>query len=478
MNQSAHSAPSGASALLSRIASIVGAANVLTDQADMAAHMTEPRDKYHGKSLGVVLPGDTQEVSQVVRMAAEAGIAIVPQGGNTGLVGGQIPSEAGHELVISLRRLNRIRAIDTSSNTMTVEAGCVLETVQNAADDADRLFPLSLASEGSCTIGGNIASNAGGTAVLAYGNTRELVLGLEVVLADGRIWEGLRSLRKDNTGYDLKDLFIGSEGTLGIVTAAVVKLFPKPRTRSTAMVALHTLADAMWLLDIARSTVGPALTAFEFMPRIGLDFILTHAPSTRDPFGEDHPWYVLMEFSSGTEDALDDVLEQVLAEAYEAGHVLDAIPAKSESEAKDFWQLRMLLSEVQRQEGGSIKHDVAVPVAKVPQFVREASDAVTELVPGCRPVPFGHLGDGNVHFNVSQPVGGDKAAFLAQWDAVSEKVHAIVLDMGGTISAEHGIGRMKREMLARTKSAVEMDLMRKIKSVLDPDGILNPGKVL
>ncbi|MCC0017254.1 MAG: FAD-binding oxidoreductase [Rhodobiaceae bacterium] len=466
------------SAVLEQLATAVGAANVITDDADKALFLHELRDLYHGKTRAVIRPGSTDEVAAVMRIASENNLTIVPQGGNTGLVGGQTPFESGHEYVLSLTRMNRIRALDTDGNTITVEAGAVLETVQNAARDAGRLFPLSLGSEGSCTIGGNLATNAGGTAVLAYGNMRELTLGLEVVLSDGSVWEGLRALRKDNTGYDLKDLFIGSEGTLGIITAAVLKLFPLPRATATAFIGLPSPADALALLATAREAVGPALTAFEIIPRIGLDFVLTHAPATRDPLGEEHPWYVLLELSSGVEDTLDETLEAILGAGYEAGQVSDAAIAKSEGEARELWRLRMLLSEVQRHEGGSIKHDIAVPVSRVPQFIREASALVREMVPGCRPVPFGHLGDGNVHFNVSQPVDMDKAAFLDQWERIAEAVHGLTLSMGGTVSAEHGIGRMKRDLLARTKSPVEMELMRRIKLVLDPRGTLNPGKVL
>ncbi|MEZ5877409.1 MAG: FAD-binding oxidoreductase [Tepidamorphaceae bacterium] len=471
-------ASAASEAVLDKIAAIVGPNHVLTGAKEMQPHLKELRDRYHGKAAAIVLPGSTAEVSEVMKIAHKEKIPVVPQSGNTGLVGGQVPFDTGEEIVLSLKRLNQIRAIDTSSNTMTVEAGCILETIQTAAQDAGRLFPLSLGAEGSCMIGGNIATNAGGTAVLAYGNTRELTLGLEVVLADGRIWDGLRALRKDNTGYDLKDLFIGSEGTLGIVTAAVIKLFPLPRAKATALIAMPTPADALELLGMARDAVGPALTAFEFIPRIGLDFVINHAPAVRDPFNEDHPWYVLMEFSSGVEDSLDEIMETILAAGYEAGHISDAVPAKSEADSIAFWRIRMLMSEVQRHEGGSIKHDIAVPVAKVPQFIREATALVQELVPGCRPVPFGHLGDGNVHFNISQPVGADKQDFLAQWERVADAVHKLTLSMGGTISAEHGIGRMKRDLLAQTKSKVEMDMMRAVKKALDPKGILNPGKVL
>jgi FAD/FMN-containing dehydrogenase len=463
--------------LLPRLAAIVGARHVLTEPGDVGPHLVEWRGLFHGACAAVVRPGSTAEVAAVVAACSETGTAIVPQGGNTGLVGGQIPFDTA-QIVLSLQRMDRVRTVDPAGNTITVEAGLTLLGVQQAADAADRLFPLSLASEGSCRIGGNIATNAGGTAVLAYGNARDLVLGLEVVLADGRVWDGLRSLRKDNTGYDLKNLFIGSEGTLGIVTAAVLKLFPKPREVETALVAVPDPMAALALMDRALARLGRSLTTFELMPRFGIDVVLRHGEGTRDPFANAHPWYVLMELSSGTEGTLRDVVEVILAEAIEAGDVIDAVIAESLDQRLDFWRLREVMSEVQSREGGSIKHDVAVPVAATPAFIAEASAAVMALVPGCRPLPFGHLGDGNIHFNVSQPLGMDKAAYLARWEEMNAVVHDITRRHGGSISAEHGIGILKRELLPGVKSEVEMDLMRTLKRTLDPKGLLNPGKVL
>ena len=399
----------------------------------------------------------------------------MPQGGNTGLVGGQIP-HAG-ELVLSLNRLDRIREVDATSNTMTCEAGVVLAKAQDAAAAAERLFPLSLAAEGSCTIGGNLSTNAGGTAVLAYGNARDLVLGLEVVLADGREWNGLRKLKKDNTGYDLKNLFIGAEGTLGVITAAVLKLFPRPRAVETAYVGLASPADALALLNLAGERVGGTVTSFELMSRTSVEFALRHGPGCRDPLGTPHPWYVLIELSSQAA-GLRGALEDLLGAAAEQGRVTDATIAASLDQRKAFWHLRDMLSDVQRFEGGSIKHDISVPVAAVPDFIAQASAAVEALIPGCRPAAFGHLGDGNVHFNVSQPVGGDAAQYLARWDEMGTVVNRIVTELHGSISAEHGIGQLKRDLLADVKDQVALELMRALKRTLDPNGILNPGKVL
>ena len=463
--------------LINRLVAAVGEAHVLTKAHDVEPHMIEWRDLFRGACAAVVRPGSTAEVSAVMAIAAELQTPVVPQGGNTGLVGGQIPFDTG-AIVISLQRLNRVRTVDPASNTMIVEAGLTLSGVQAAAETADRLFPLSLASEGSCTIGGNIAANAGGTAVLAYGNTRDLVLGLEVVLADGRIWNGLRSLRKDNTGYDLKNLFIGSEGTLGIVTAAALKLYPRPKAIETALIALETPEAMLALFERASARAGRMLTTFEFMPAIGLEFVLRHAAGTRDPFTERYPWVVLMELTSGTEGSLRPVLEGILEGALEAVEAVDAVLAESLDQRKALWKLREDLSEVQRFEGGSIKHDISVPIATLPRFLSEASDAVTRLVPGCRVVAFGHFGDGNVHFNVSQPVGMDKPAYIARWEEMNALVHAIVTTLHGSISAEHGIGILKRDLLPEVKSTVELDLMRAIKQTLDPTGVLNPGKVL
>lgn len=362
---------------------------------------------------------------------------------------------------------------------MTVDAGVILQQAQEAAEKAGRLFPLSLASEGSCQIGGNLSTNAGGTAMLAYGNARDMVLGLEVVLADGRVWNGLRALRKDNTGYDLKDLFIGAEGTLGIITGAVLKLFPKPEEYATAFAGLKSVDDAGRFFSIARGLASRDLTAFELIPRLGLEMAMKHGQNVRDPLAEPHDWYVLMELSGReTDGSAAEKLEHILTAVLEQELAQDAVIATSLSQRDDFWRPREVMSEVQGLEGGSIKHDVSVPVARIPEFIARANALVTEMVPDCRPVPFGHYGDGNIHYNVSQPVGADKAAFMANWDSLTSAVHEIVLELNGSISAEHGIGRMKRDTLKKVKSDVELDIMRGIKNLLDPNAILNPGKML
>lgn len=463
--------------LIGRFIAIVGAAHAITDLDEMAPHMREWRDRYHGRSPLVLRPGTVDEVSRILALANETHTPIVPQGGNTGLVGGQIPSERGTEIVVSLSRLNRIRDVDSEGNTLTVDAGVTLQACQEAADNVDRLFPLSLGAEGTCQIGGNLSTNAGGVAVLAYGNTRDLTLGLEVVLPGGEVWDGLRALRKDNTGYALKHLFVGAEGTLGIITGAVLKLFPKPKARETVFAGLTSPRDALSVFNRVQGAFGTALTSFEIMPRIGIDFCLRHLPGARDPLEAAHPWYALIEISAGNHRARGE-LEQTLMAALEDGLIKDAALAASEDQRQAFWHLRTGMSEVQREEGGSIKHDVAVPVASVPDFLEDASKAAVELIPGSRPVAFGHLGDGNIHFNISQPLDADKQAFLARWEEMNERIHGIVLDFGGTISAEHGIGRMKRDLMRGIKSEVEMDLMRRIKAALDPNGIMNPGKVL
>ncbi len=464
--------------VIEALAGIVGAKNVITDAEAMVPYLKEPRGLFNGKAQAVVRPGSVAEVSALMKWASETGATVVPQGGNTGMVGGQVPVGEGREIILSLQRLDRIRSVDASGDTMTVEAGVILQKAQEAAEAAGRLFPLSLASEGSCTVGGNLSSNAGGTAVIAYGNARELCLGLEVVLADGRVWNGLRQLRKDNTGYDLKNLFIGSEGTLGIITAAVLKLFPLPAARATAFLAVPDPEAALALLNKAKASAGGTLTTFEIMPRIGLDFVVRHASGARDPLSEPSPWYVLMEVSAQAEVGLTDAVEAFLGEALEEGLVTDAVLAGSLGQRADLWKLREMLSEVQTHEGGSIKHDVSVPLQATPEFLKRAIAKVEEMVPGCRPVPFGHLGDGNIHFNVSQPVGADKAAYLAGWGAMNEAVHAIVTELKGSISAEHGIGRLKRSLLPGVKDPVELDLMRTMKAALDPKGVLNPGAVL
>lgn len=464
--------------LIARFAAIVGERYAVTDPIAQQEFLVEQRDLWHGKTPLVLRPGSTEEVAAILKLANETGTAIVPQGGNTGLVGAQVPDESNTQIIVSLKRLDRIREVDATSSTMTCEAGVVLQTAQAAADAADRLFPLSLGAEGSCTIGGNLSSNAGGTGALAYGIARDLVLGLEVVLADGRILHGLNKLKKDNTGYDLKNLFVGAEGTLGIITAATLKLFPKPRARERAFIGLPSPEAALALLNLANERAGGTVTGFEFMPRIGLEFVLRHAPGTRDPLSGAHAWYVLIELSSVARGGLREVLEEVLAAALEAGLIEDAAIAENLDQGIAFWRLRELLAEVQRFEGGSIKHDVSVPVNAVPALVSRGVAAAEKLIPGCRPVPFGHLGDGNVHFNISQPIGADKAAFLDRWKEMNEVIHGIVAEYGGSFSAEHGIGQLKRDGLAAVKDPVAYDLMRTLKRTLDPNGILNPGKML
>ena len=464
--------------LLEKLVAIIGAPHVLRAESDMAGYVSEPRDLFHGRARAVVRPGSTQEVSAILRLCHETGTAIVPQGGNTGLVGGQVPDGSGRAIILSLHRMDRLRELDLASNTMIVEAGMTLARVQDEAEKADRLFPLSLASEGSCTIGGNLATNAGGTAVLAYGNARELVNGLEVVLADGRVLSNLSKLKKDNTGYDLKHLFMGSEGTLGIMTAAVVKLYPRPRSTETAFIGLKSPKAALDLLMLAQKLSGQNVKTFELMPRIGLDFALTHGTNTRDPLESRHAWYVMLELTSIADVGLHESMLHLLQEGMDAGLIENATLAGSLDQRQDFWRLRELMSDVQKMEGGSIKHDVSVPVARVPEFIEAASQAIVKAMPGARPVPFGHLGDGNIHFNISQPVGADKAAFLARWDEANKIVHGIVADMGGSISAEHGIGVLKRDLMAELKDPVSLDVMRAIKKTLDPKNILNPGKVL
>jgi D-lactate dehydrogenase (cytochrome) len=469
-------APRGLDAgLLARFAAIVGSKYVITDPAAQEPYLVEPRGLYHGCTPAVLRPGTVAEVAAILKLANETRTPLVPQGGNTGLVGGQIP-HAG-EFVLSLGRLDRIREIDPTSNTMTCEAGVVLVKAQEAAAAIDRLFPLSLAAEGSCTIGGNLAANAGGTAVLAYGNARELVLGLEVTLADGRVWNGLSKLRKDNTGYDLKNLFVGAEGTLGVITAAVLKLYPRPRAVETAFVGLASPADALALFSLAGERAGGTVTSFELMSRLSVEFALRHGAGCRDPLGAPHSWYALVELSSQAP-GLRGSLEDLLAAGAQRGHLEDATIAASLDQAKAFWHLRNMLSEVQKAEGGSIKHDVSVPVAAVPDFIARASAAVESMIPGCRPAPFGHLGDGNVHFNVSQPVGADADAYLARWDEMSALVNGVVATLDGSISAEHGIGQLKRDLLPEVKDKVALELMRALKRTLDPNNILNPGKVL
>ena len=465
--------------VLERIKTIVGPRGWSSDADEMAPHLVEPRGLYRGEAPMLVRPATTEEVANVVRLCAESGTAIVPQGGNTGLCGGAVPHEDGSEIVLSLARINRVRAIDPLNNTMTVDAGCILADIQRAAAEADRLFPLSMGAEGSCMIGGNLSTNAGGVAVLRYGTARELVLGLEVVLADGRVWDGLRGLRKDTTGYDLKQLFIGAEGTLGIITGAVLKLFPRPGEVQTALAALTSVAEAVALLGRAREHCGDAVTGFELLPRIALELVLRHVPDSADPFAAPHPWYTLIELSGpGTQGGLRHILEELLAAAAGEGLVRDAVIAASQAQALALWRLRETVPDAERSEGGSIKHDISVPISAIPEFIARAGEAVAREIPGIRPVAFGHIGDGNIHFNLSQPVDADSEAFLRQWHRMNRIVHDIAADLDGSISAEHGVGRLKREEILRYKSEVEMELMRTLKAALDPKGIMNPGKVV
>jgi len=472
-------APTIASDLLPRLAEIVGDKGLVTDPAALEPHLVELRQRYRGATPCVIKPASTGEVAAVVRLCAETGTPIVPQGGNTGLVAGGIPFEDGRAVIVNLARMNRIRAVDPVNDTITVEAGCILQDVQEVAAKADRLFPLSLGAEGSCQIGGNLSTNAGGIQVLRYGNMRELVLGLEVVLPDGRVWDGLRGLRKDNTGYDLKQLFIGAEGTLGIITAAVLRLFARPRQTATAFVAVPDVAAAVRLLGRVRGAVGDVVTSFELIPRIGIDFALAHVSDIRDPLAERHDWYVLIELWAGSAyGGLAESLESLLAETFEAGLVLDATIAANQAQSDALWRLREGLVEGQKPEGGSIKHDVSVPIDAIPVFLDRATAAVAALIPGIRPVPFGHIGDGNIHFNLSQPRDAERDAFVARWDEVNRVVHDIAVELGGSISAEHGLGRMKVAENVHYKAPLEIELQQRIKRAFDPRGLMNPGKVL
>ncbi len=469
-------APSSQAALLSRFIGIVGEKNAVRGE-EMLPYLREQRDLFQGKAAMVLKPASAEEVAAILQLADKSKTPIVPQGGNTGLVGGQVSFDK-NAIILSTQRMNKIREVDAQANTMTVESGVILQNAQEAAAKADRLFPLSLGAEGSCTIGGNLSTNAGGTQVLAYGNTRDLVLGIEVVLANGKILRGLRKLKKDNTGYDLRHLFMGAEGTLGVITAAVLKLFPAPRAISTAWIGVPSPEHALSLLNLALSRAGTSLTSFELMPRIALEFDLRHLAGARDPLSSPHPWYVLAEIFGDDDARTRETMESLLAEGIEQTLVTDATLAESLEQRNLLWKLRTAMSEVQKPEGGSIKHDISVPVSSVPAFVAEASAKVEQLIPGARVVAFGHLGDGNLHYNVSQPLGADKQQFLAKWKMLNDAVHAIVTKYEGSISAEHGIGFLKRDLLAKSKDPVALGVMQAIKHTLDPNGILNPGKVL
>ncbi|SEL92261.1 FAD/FMN-containing dehydrogenase [Blastococcus sp. DSM 46786] len=467
------------SALLERLRALVGDAGLVTDPGQLAGYLSDWRGAYSGSAAAVVRPGTTEEVAEVVRACAEEGVAVVPQGGNTGLCGGAVPDASGRQVVVSLDRMRRVRAVDPVDQTITVEAGVVLQAVQEAAAAEGCLFPLSLGSEGSCTIGGNLSTNAGGTAVLRYGTMRDLTLGLEVVLPDGRVWNGLRGLRKDNTGYDLKQLFIGAEGTLGLVTAAVLKLFPAVRSRATAWVAVGSAQAAVDLFGIVRGLCSDRLTGFEIMSRQSVEFVLRHGSGARDLFGAVHPWYVLVELSDTLPDAgLDGLLEFVLGGAFERGVADDAVVASGSAQVAALRALREGISEAQNFEGPSLKHDVTVPVSSIPAFVERTDAALRAAVPGIRIVAYGHVGDGNLHYNLSKPVHSDDDAFRQRADELARVVYDSTSSFGGSISAEHGLGQSKRDVIADYKDDLELELMRGVKQLLDPRGLMNPGKVL
>lgn len=466
---------------LDELIGLLGLPNVITG-ADAESYLSDWRGRYSGAALAVARPGNTQEVAAVVRWCAAHGVPIVPQGGNTGLCGGATPDASGRALVLSLGRLNRIRDIDTDNDTMVVEAGCILQNVQQAAKDADRLFPLSLAAEGSCTIGGNLATNAGGTQVLRYGNARDLVLGLEVVLSDGQVMNGLRGLRKDNTGYDLRDLFIGSEGTLGVITAATLKLFPQPVAQCTALTGLPDIQSAVALLSVARKGFGPALTGFELIAGDCLKAVTDCFPQQRMPFegaSAQLPWYALLELSDAeSADHARERFETIVGEAIEAGLVLDAVIAENIAQSKALWHLRESIPLAEKMLGKSIKHDVSIPVSRIAEFIETTNQAVQTQFPGLAHVIFGHLGDGNLHYNITRGQTLSEDELLGLQDQVYALVHDSVYKFGGSISAEHGVGQLKRDVLPNYKDPVEMMLMHRIKAALDPQGIMNPGKVL
>ena len=467
------------SPLLEQLARIVGAANVLVD-GDLSAYELDWRKRSRGKALAVVRPGNVLEVAAVVKATSAAGASIVAQGGNTGLVGGSIPDESGSQIVLSLQRMNKIRSLDADNLTMTVEAGCILQTLQEMAEKAGLLFPLSLAAEGSCTIGGNLATNAGGTQVVRYGNARDLCLGVEVVTAQGEIWEGLSGLRKDNTGYDLRDLFVGSEGTLGIITAATLKLYPAPAAKLTAWAAVPSMQHAVTLLGLAHKHLGSGLTGFEVMGQFALSLVAKHYPQQRVPLWQDAPYCVLLENSDHeSESHARAQFERLLETAFEDGCVSDAVVAENIAQAHALWHIRESIPLAQAEEGLNIKHDISIAVSRIPEFVA-ATDALLEsTIPGVRLVNFGHLGDGNLHYNVQAPSEGDSKSFLQNFEAtVNTLVYDSVARFDGSISAEHGVGSLKLDKLEHHKSPVALGMMRAIKQALDPHGVMNPGRVL
>ncbi|MBZ2207586.1 FAD-binding oxidoreductase [Massilia soli] len=463
---------------LSHCRHIAGEPFVLTSAADMAPFLDDWRGRYTGKALAVLRPADTEQVAQLVKACAQWRVPLVPQGGRTGLVLGSVPDDSGTAVVLSLSRMNKVRSIDAVNRTMTVDAGCILQHVQDAAALHDCLYPLSMASEGTCTIGGNLSTNGGGTGVLRYGNARELCLGLEVVTPQGDIWSGLRGLRKDNTGYDLRDLFIGAEGTLGVITAAVLKLYPLPKASSTALVALGTARDALDLLTLAQDRCGACLTAFELMSDVCLQLVGSQFPELPKPFSRPHGQYVLLELDScESSQHANGMLEQTVSIALDRGIARDAVVAASEAQSRGLWNLREHISMAQAKAGKNIKHDISVPISRIARFIGATDAKLRDAFPGVVLVTFGHLGDGNLHYNVGPPAGVPHDEFLANQAAVNRIVHDQVDAFGGSISAEHGIGALKRDELSRYKSPVEMAMMRAIKATLDPLGIMNPGKI-
>jgi len=477
--------------LKEKFTQIVGATNALSSADLTASYLTEPRGLFGGKSSLVLRPSSTDQVAAIMKLATQTGTAIVPQGGNTGLVGGQQPDMSGQEVVVSLSRLNKIRKIDVNANLITAEAGVILQNLAEAAEQAGRFFPLSLGAEGSCQIGGNLATNAGGTGVLAYGNARDLCLGLEVVLPDGRILNDLRTVKKDNSGYDLKNLFIGAEGTLGIITAAVLKLFPAPRGKSVAYVGLKTPAHALKLFTAAQDKAGSMLTGFELIAALAMAATIIHNHPIRPPFAQDanegehsvgastHDWYVLLDISSNRNDEeARSLMEEILAQALEEEIIDDAVLAANRGQERDFWQLREQISPAQKIYGAEIKMDISVPITAIPDFIMEANADVARMLPGSRVVCFGHMGDGNLHYDIAQPQGADAQEFLSHWKQVSHHIHALAVRYQGSFSAEHGVGQLKRQDLVHFKSPVALELMRSVKQMLDPTGIMNPGKVL
>lgn len=468
--------------VLDELRTIVGAQGYLDVPGDIEPFLTDHRKLFRGNTPLVLRPANTDEVARILKVCNDNKIGVVPVGGNTGYCGGTAPSEDGSQVVLALSRLKKIRHVDPLNNTITVEAGCVLADVQQAANNIERLFPLSLGSEGSCQIGGNLSTNAGGTAVLRYGMTRDLVLGLEVVLADGRVLNDLNGLRKNNTGYDLRNLFMGAEGTLGVVTAATLKLFPLPRTFVTALVALHDPKAAVDLLSVMRSASSDTLSTFELMPRPAIELVLKHIQGIQDPFGQPHAWYVLLEAASTQDDSsLQEQLTSTLAVAQKHGLISDAVLASSEAQRDMLWRIRETIPEAQRVEGGSIKHDISVAISDIAQFIDEGMQVCKQLAPEGRLVVYGHLGDGSLHFNINAPTQASEAqrsAFMNKANALNRAMHDLTARYHGSISAEHGIGRLKRDELARYKDPVALQLMHDIKRTLDPNGIMNPGKVL